>query len=409
VAITNRKSQADPRQEGTGAKRQRAAFSLAVAWLAAAVAGVSSDDAGAASLQRTPILSRHVDITREAATPSPNSEQDQAIVDGWPLYRTERGQEAFNHAMATMRATDSARPRPEHFAGCEDLHCNLALPRLTESGWIPAGRLWLAPDEYLLIVHSPRRNRYDPGSRRDRRTMRFFVFHEFHNSTGNTDVYDTISSHSRSVFVPFYLSKQRQDARGNRYVVLVQVAPHDVVSRHAANLGNAGPGIEVAKNVRDPLAPLQAKAGVLVAGIVKSAEPHLRIVNHRGSEGRPMLNAYMRRVAALRRARDAGPKRLPFVPAKEQRVASATGGLGQLIAGSAAVANGSPLQRPPVFATARIMPKLIEAPRLVRIIRRPVLTMNKLIESVMAAPVPPKPQPACREAPNYVCSQSGDT
>ena len=105
--------------------------------------------------------------------------------------------------------------------------------------------------------------------------MRYFVFHEFHNSTRNTDPFDTISSHSGSVFVPFYMSKQWTDARGRRFVIVVQVAPYDVVSFHATDKGSAGPGMEVAKNYTDALEPLQGLAGILVATILKTAAPQL--------------------------------------------------------------------------------------------------------------------------------------
>ena len=83
--------------------------------------------------------------------------------------------------------------------------------------------------------------------------MRYFVFHEFLNSTHNTDPYDTISAHSGSVFVPLYMSKQWTDAKGRRFVIVVQVAPYDVVSLHATDKGSAGPGMEVAKNTADEL------------------------------------------------------------------------------------------------------------------------------------------------------------
>ena len=126
--------------------------------------------------------------------------------------------------------------------------------------------------------------------------MRYFVFHEFHNSTLNTDPFDTISSHSGSVFVSFYMSKQWTDANGRRFVIVVQVAPHDVVSYHATDKGSAGPGMEVAKNYSEALEPLQGLAGILVATILKTAAPQLEVVNHGGTEGLPMLNEYERRL-----------------------------------------------------------------------------------------------------------------
>src|SRR5690606_36467252 len=117
----------------------------------------------------------------------------------------------------------------------------------------------------------------------------YFVFHEFHNSSRNTDPYDTISSHRGRVFVPFYMSKVGVDDHGRRYVAIIQVAPYDVVSVHATNYGSAGPGVEVAKNMSDDLQPLQARAGIVLARIVKRAAPLLRVVNHRGREGLSML------------------------------------------------------------------------------------------------------------------------
>ena len=69
-----------------------------------------------------------MDVSRAGATQLPRSEGDQALVDGWPLYRTERGQQAFNDTMATLSATDGAAPTPTAFQGCAQLECNLALP-----------------------------------------------------------------------------------------------------------------------------------------------------------------------------------------------------------------------------------------------------------------------------------------
>ena len=161
--------------------------------------------------------------------------------------------------------------------------------------------------------------------------MRYFVFHEFHNSTRNTDPFDTISSHSGSVFVPFYMSKQWTDAKGRRFVIVVQVAPYDVVSIHATDKGSAGPGMEVAKNMTDALEPLQGLAGILVATIVKTAAPQLEVVNHGGTEGLPMLTQYERRLENTAGASGAPTVALPFVPAPAQRVATATGSLEDLI------------------------------------------------------------------------------
>lgn len=278
-----------------------------------------------------PIVERNTDHARDEATELPRSEADQAIVGGWPLYRTGRGQSAFNDAMAALRATDGAQPAPKAFAGCVRLQCRLRLPAIRGDGWIPAGRLWVSPTQYVLVAHSPRHRDGEPYRRRPSESMRYFVFHEFHNSTRNTDPYDTISSHSGSVFVPFYMSKEGTDARGRRFVVVVQVAPFDVVSAHAQNLGSAGPGIEVAKNVSDPLEPLQAFAGILIATVVKMAAPHLEVVNHRGTEGLPMLEAYQSRLAALQGRQAAPPVVLPFVRASAARVAAATGRLEDVI------------------------------------------------------------------------------
>jgi hypothetical protein len=161
--------------------------------------------------------------------------------------------------------------------------------------------------------------------------MRYFVFHEFHNSTRNTDPFDTISSHSGSVFVPLYMSKQWTDARGRGFVIVLQVGPYDVVSFHATDKGSAGPGMEVAKNYADALEPLQGLAGILIATILKTAAPQLQVVNHGGTEGLPMLTEYEHRLATLRARPGAPIVVLPFVPARAQRVATATGRLEDLI------------------------------------------------------------------------------
>ena len=340
------------------------------------LAGIAVSVAHAASLDGQPIAGRHAHITRDVAAGQPRRENDQVIVNGWPMYRTNRGQEAFNHAMATLRATEGPPPRGMG-QRCAHLNCPVALPRLSLSGWIPAGRLWVSPNDYVLIVHSPRRSKYDPGRRRSPRAMRYFVFHEFHNSTGNTDVFDTISAHRWSVFVPFYLGKPGRDAQGRNYVIVVQVAPHDIVSRHARVFGNAGPGIEVAKNRREPLTRLQAVAGIVVATIVKRAVPKLRMVHHRGSEGLPMLRAYRARQAAWKRMRGRRRLRLPFVAADPVRVANATGSLASLI-----VHTGPMRALPPtnLFDPGRSvlagLPRLVAPPRLVEMVRKPVLTMD---------------------------------
>ena len=304
---------------------------LTLAGPLAALIAPTESAAQAVGQDAAPVKNRHIDVSREGATKLPRSEDDQALVDGWPLYRTERGQAAFNDVMATLKATDGAAPASGAFKGCEALQCNLSLPVLGSDGWIPPGRLWVSPTEYVLIVHSPRLRDGQSYRRRSSRDMRYFVFHEFHNSTRNTDPFDTISSHSGSVFVSFYMSKQWTDAKGRRFVIVVQVAPHDVVSFHATDKGSAGPGMEVAKNYTDALEPLQGLAGILVATIVKTAAPQLEVVNHGGTEGLPMLTEYQRRLQTLRARPGAPIVVLPFVPAQAQRVATATGRLEDLI------------------------------------------------------------------------------
>jgi hypothetical protein len=128
------------------------------------------------------------------------------------------------------------------------------------------------------------------------------------------------------------MSKTQTDAEGRRFVVVVQVAPYDVVSVHATNRGSAGPGIEVAKNVSDEVEPLQTHAGILVATMVTAAVPRLEVVNHRGREGLDMLRAYEARRSALARLSGRRAVTLPFVPAPTGRVAAVGGLLGDLIA-----------------------------------------------------------------------------
>jgi len=274
------------------------------------------------------IVDRHMGVSRERAADRPRSEGDQTVVNGWPLYRTERGQEAYNATMATLAATAGPAPGAPAFRRCFDLDCDFDVPRIGRDGWIPAGRIWISPSDYILIVHSPRNERM---RRRSDRSMRYFVFHEFHNSSRNTDPYDTISSHRSRVFVPFYMSKAGVDAYGRKYVAIVQVAPFDVVSVHATNYGSSGPGVEVAKNMADDLEPLQARAGIVLARMVKRAVPHLRVVNHRGREGLSMLRGYDRWAEARQRERSRQSVALPFVDARGSRVASARAGLADLI------------------------------------------------------------------------------
>lgn len=275
------------------------------------------------------ILDRNMGVSRARAAERPRSEGDQAIVDGWPLYRTERGQEAHNAAMATLAATNGTAPGASVFRRCFDLDCDFDLPRIGRDGWLPSGRIWVSPTDYILVVHSPRPNR--DSRRRSPRSMRYFVFHEFHNSSRNTDTYDTISAHRGRVFVPFYMSKEGVDAHGRQYVAIVQVAPFDVVSVHATNFGSAGPGVEVAKNMSDDLQPLQARAGIVLARMVTRAVPHLRVVNHRGREGLSMLRGYENWLQARRSAGSRASVSLPFVAAHPSRVASAREGLADLI------------------------------------------------------------------------------
>lgn len=288
--------------------------------------------ARAAGLDALPIKSRHLETPRNQAAQSPRSEGDQAVIAGWPLYRTERGQMAFNDAMATLVASEGAAPSASAFKGCVALECPLSLPPLEPSGWLTPGRIWISPSEYVLLVRSPRLRDGQTYRRRPPRQMRVFVFHEFHNSSRNTDLYDTISSHSGAVFVPFYMSKPATDAIGRRFVIVTQVAPYDVVSIHATNRGSAGPGIEVARNASDPVEPLQNLAGVIVATSLKTAAPNLQVVNHRGLEGMPMLDAFERRLAAIRNNAKATPLALPFVPAQPQRIATASASLTAVIA-----------------------------------------------------------------------------
>ncbi len=294
------------------------------------IVAIAGGPAAATGWSDTPIVSRNMDVLRYGAAERPRSEHEQELYLAWPLYRTIRGQAAFNAAMATLKATHGPAPKPAAFVACPQLHCRLNLPTIPRSGWLPPGRLWLSPDRYILIAHAPRR---PPAfvRRRSPRTMRYFVFHEFHNSTGNVDTFDTVSSHNRRVFVPFYLSKTQSDALGRRFVVLVQVSPYDVRSIHASNRGSAGPGVEVAKNRYEALEPLQSHAGVLLAAMVKHRAPKLRVVHHRGSEGRPMLRAYMARLKALRLVVRTKRVTLPFTPAQPAIIATAKAGLRDLI------------------------------------------------------------------------------
>jgi len=303
---------------------------LCLAGLPALAAAISAFGASAATAAQ-PILKRHTDISREAATDRPKSEDDQAVVKGWPLYRTERGQDAYNTAMATLAATRGGPPAATAFAGCSDLMCRLELPKMSASGWMPAGRLWVSPTEYIVLVRSPRSPRARGYRRRPKRNMRKFIYHEFLNSTRNVDVHDTVSAHSRSVFTPFYMSQPRRDAQGYRFVTLIQTAPYNVKSLHARNHGNKGTGIEVAKNYGEKLDTLQAKAGIIVVRMVKSAAPQLKVVHHRGREGKQMLMAYQRWARARKTSRGRRVLKVPFVPTDGKAIRSARASLADLL------------------------------------------------------------------------------
>jgi hypothetical protein len=359
--------------------------------LAGPIATATETAAQAVEQDAMPVKNRHIDVSRGGATQLPRSEGDQAIVDAWPLYRTERGQEAFNDAMATLKATDGAAPAPASFKGCVGLECNLSLPSLGADGWIPPGRIWVSPTQYVLIVHSPRLRDGQSYRRRAYRDMRYFVLHEFHNSTRNTDPFDTISSHSGSVFVPLYMSKEWTDAKGSRFVIVVQIAPYDVVSFHATDKGSAGPGMEVAKNYTDALEPLQGLAGILVATILKTAAPHLEVVNHGGTEGLPMLTEYQRRLETLRARPGAPIVVLPFTPAPAQRVVAATARLEDLIA-----SRGSSARIP--IAQRAIVPPRDEIAAPVRSASLAPAAAPTLIGPIMPAIRPaPRPEPTLVE------------
>ncbi len=310
-----------------GEKSSLTARAIAVAGAAGVLVALAATETWAQSAGAEAIKGRHAETSRNRATPMPRSEHDQAVVDGWPLYRTGRGQSAFNDTMATLKATDVASPTAQMFAGCNNLDCPVSLPKIGLDGWLPAGRIWVSPSQFVLIAHSERPN----TRRRMPQGMRVFVFHEFHNSSRNTDTFDTISSHSGSVFVPLYMSKPMTDARGRNFVMVVQIAPYDVVSIHASNLGSAGPGIEVARNTNDAVEPLQNLAGIVVANMIKTAAPYVRVVNHRGSEGQPMLSAYERHLATARSRAGAGAVTLPFTAAAPQRLATASARIDDLV------------------------------------------------------------------------------
>ena len=87
------------------------AGAVAIALLAGPMAAAPPAQAAeTAAEDALPIRERNIEASRAGATQQPRSEADQATHDGWPLYRTDRGQEAFNAAMATLKATDLPAP-----------------------------------------------------------------------------------------------------------------------------------------------------------------------------------------------------------------------------------------------------------------------------------------------------------
>ena len=182
------------------------------------------------------------------------------------------------------------------------------------------------------------------------------------------------------------MSKQRTDANGRTFVVVVQVAPHDVVSTHATIFGSAGAGIEVASNASDDMQPLQGLAGIIVATMVKAAEPRLAIVNHRGTEGLEMLQAYEGRLRRLRnKGRKIPPIKLPFVPVNKRRMAAASGRLAQLIA--------QPGRSPSIPVARSTAPPQLVGP--IRPARRPIVTLPAAIvpTPVLIGPIRPAVRP----------------
>jgi hypothetical protein len=306
------------------------ALALALPPATAALLDAPSHRAFAAGTDDTPVRSRHLGVQqRGRAADRPRSEADQRLVDGWPLYRTERGQTAFNDTMATLAGTETGHaPDAAAFRNCASLACSLELPAMDRNGWLPQGRIWLSPTSYVLLVQSQRMTGMRAYRRRSAGSMRVFVFHEFHNSSRNVDPYDTISSHSGAVFVPFYMSKEATDARGRKFVAIIQVAPYDVSSIHASNYGSAGPGVEVASNTNEAMQPLQGQAGILLATFMKRAAPGLRVVNHRGSEGREMLRGWESHLASRGKG---SPVALPFVPVTAERLGTVKLSLGALV------------------------------------------------------------------------------
>ena len=133
-----------------------AGVALTLAGPLAAMTMPTQSAAQALGPDASPIKNRHIGASRAAATLLPRSEADQALVDNWPMYRTERGQTAFNDAMATLKATEGPVPSAQAFKGCAGLECNVTLPAIGADGWLQPGRIWVSPAEYVLIAHSPR-------------------------------------------------------------------------------------------------------------------------------------------------------------------------------------------------------------------------------------------------------------
>src|SRR5262249_52039092 len=113
-----------------------AAILVLVAGSPTAVVLAGGAGAQPAETDVAPIRPRNLDVSREGAAELPRSEDDQALVEGWPLYRTDRGQAAFNDAMATLKATNGAAPGREAFKDCAELQCNLSLPPIGSDGWM---------------------------------------------------------------------------------------------------------------------------------------------------------------------------------------------------------------------------------------------------------------------------------
>jgi hypothetical protein len=180
-------------------------------------------------------------------------------------------------------------------------------------------------------------------------------------------------------------------------VIVVQVAPYDVVSFHATNKGSAGPGMEVAKNMTEELEPLQGLAGIVVATILKTAAPQLQVVNHAGNEGLPMLARYESRLELLQESTGSPPVALPFLPASARRAAAASAGLESLIlrrAGSAPIPVAERAVVPPRYVASSASPPMWSAslapdaePVLIGPIRRAV--RPPLREPALVAPMLP--------------------